>query len=236
MAKQFEDDRAQERYKMVDTQIVRRGVSDERVLRAMRAVPRERFVSEDMSEFAYADAPLPIDEAQTISQPFIVASMIEAAQVSANDNVLEVGAGSGYATAVLSLVARRVHAIERHDQLTRLARERLDLLGYCNVELRTGDGTGGWPQAAPFDAILISAAGPEVPAPVKAQLAVGGRLVMPIDVGNQGDVQHLVKVVRTSESDYDQKILRAVSFVPLIGKYGWPEDRQRSVSTTCAPW
>jgi protein-L-isoaspartate(D-aspartate) O-methyltransferase len=219
---------AAERNKMVDTQIAGRGILGERLLRAMRTVPRERFVNDSLSEFAYEDAPLPIEEAQTISQPFIVASMIDAAEVDEHDHVLEVGAGSGYAAAVLSLIAKSVHAIERHDRLTRLARERFDALGYGNVEVRTGDGTTGWPEAAPFDAILIAAAGPEVPAPLKAQLAVGGRLIMPLDSGGEDDVQRLVKIVRTSKSDYEHEVLATVSFVPLIGKHGWAEDASHS--------
>lgn len=230
MSALFGTDRERERDKMVDTQIARRGIRDERLLRAMRTVPRERFVSQGLSEFAYEDAPLPIEEGQTISQPFIVASMIEAAEVTENDKVLEVGMGSGYAAAVLSLIARQVHAIERHDNLTRLARERFEALGYRNIDLRTGDGTTGWAVAAPFDAILIAAAGPEVPAPIKAQLAIGGRLVMPVDAGSEGWGQRLVKVTRTSESDYEQEILGAVSFVPLIGKHGWSEEGRRAAT------
>ncbi len=230
MSALFGMDRERERDKMVDTQIARRGIRDERLLRAMRTVPRERFVSQGLSEFAYEDAPLPIEEGQTISQPFIVASMIEAAEVTENDKVLEVGMGSGYAAAVLSLIARQVHAIERHDNLTRLARERFEALGYRNIDLRTGDGTTGWAVAAPFDAILIAAAGPEVPAPIKAQLAIGGRLVMPVDAGSEGWGQRLVKVTRTSESDYEQEILGAVSFVPLIGKHGWSEEGRQAAT------
>jgi protein-L-isoaspartate(D-aspartate) O-methyltransferase len=215
---------------MVDAQIAARGIRSEPVLRAFRAVPRERFVSEELSEFAYEDAALPIEQGQTISQPFVVASMIEAAEVSATDRVLEVGAGSGYAAAVLGLVGLSVHAIERHERLADLARTRIQALGLRNVDIRAGDGTTGWPEAAPFDVILVAAAGPEVPSPLKAQLAIGGRLVMPLDAGRDGDVQQLVKVVRTGEAGFDQQVLGAVSFVPLIGKHGWAEDGTRSAS------
>jgi protein-L-isoaspartate(D-aspartate) O-methyltransferase len=230
MAAPFKADRGAERNTMVDTQIASRGIRDERLLRAMRIVPRERFVSDTLAEFAYEDAPLPIGEEQTISQPFIVASMIEAVEITEHDKVLEVGAGSGYAAAVISLIAKSVHAVERHDRLTMLARERFDAIGYGNIEVHTGDGTMGWPDAAPFDAILIAAAGPEVPAPLKEQLAIGGRLIMPLDIGGKADVQRLVKVVRNGESTYDHEILGAVSFVPLIGKHGWAEDGQRAAT------
>src|SRR5687768_3313897 len=143
-----ETDRTRDRNRMVDAQIARRGIRSEPLLQAFRSVPRERFVGEGMSEFAYEDTALPIEEEQTISQPVVVAHMIDAAEVSANDRVLEIGAGSGYAAAVLSLMARSVHAIERHARLAGLARERMKSLGYGNVEIRTGDGTLGWPEAA----------------------------------------------------------------------------------------
>jgi protein-L-isoaspartate(D-aspartate) O-methyltransferase len=188
-----------ERDRMVEHQLVGRGILDERVLRAMRSVPRERFVDARLASFAYDDSPLPIEAGQTISQPFMVAWMIEAAEVGPGDHVLEVGAGSGYASAVLGQVARTVHAIERHELLTRSARERLDALGCANIHLRTGDGTLGWPEAGPFDAILVAAAGPEVPAPLKEQLRIGGRLLMPLDVGGHG-TQQLLKVVRRGQA------------------------------------
>ena len=217
-----------ERDRMVDTQLVRRGIRDERLLRAMRTVPRERFVARDLAEAAYDDVPLPIEAGQTISQPFMVAWMIEAAEVGARDRALEVGAGSGYSAAVLASVVASVHAIERHDLLTRLARERLDSLGYRNVHLCTGDGTLGWPEGAPFDAILVAAAGPEVPMPLKRQLGLGGRLVMPLDLGDRANTQQLLKLVRTGESDYDQQMLGGVAFVPLIGRHGWAADPERT--------
>jgi protein-L-isoaspartate(D-aspartate) O-methyltransferase len=216
-----------ERDAMVERQLVGRGIRDPHVLRAMRTVPRERFVDGRMAPFAYDDSPLPIEAGQTISQPFMVAWMIEGAGIAPGDHVLEVGAGSGYASAVLAEVAATVHAIERHEVLTRVARQRLDALGYVNIHLRTGDGTLGWPEAAPFDAILVAAAGPEVPPPLKQQLRVGGRLLMPLDIGGQG-AQRLLKVVRRAQDDYEQQALGSVAFVPLIGRHGWAEDDARA--------
>ncbi len=220
-------DYEQQRQRMVDTQIAARGIRDENVLRAMRSVPRERFVAAGMAEFAYEDSPLSIGEGQTISQPYIVAAMIEAAEIRPGDRVLEVGAGSGYAAAVISRIALEVYAIERHEALGLAARERLDALGYRNIEVRIGDGSKGWPDAAPFDAILVSAGGPQVPQALKDQLAIGGRLVIP--VGQDRD-QKLLKVTRTSETVFEDEDLGAVSFVPLIGEQGWAEDGSRSAS------
>lgn len=211
-------DHEQRRLRMVEAQIARRGVRDDRVLAAMREVPRERFVAPEMAEFAYNDSPISIGEGQTISQPYIVAAMIEAAEVRPGDRVLEVGAGSGYAAAVLARLAARVYAIERHEALGKSARNRLDALGYRNIEMRIGDGTKGWPDAAPFDAILVAAGGPEVPAALKEQLAIGGRLVMP--VGGQGG-QTLCKITRSNETEFTKDELGSVAFVPLIGEQDW---------------
>lgn len=219
---------SQKRERMVDRQIAARGVRDQNVLAAMRLVPREAFVEAGMEEFAYEDAPLPIAEKQTISQPYIVALMIEAAQVAPDARVLEVGAGSGYAAAVLSRIAARVYAIERHAALADVARERLARLGYSNVEVRTGDGTKGWPDAAPFDAIIVSAGGPAPPQALKEQLAIGGRLVIP--VGDEARRQTLTVVTRLSESEYDSDTLGSVMFVPLVGAQGWAEDGSRAAS------
>ena len=199
-------------------QIARRGVNDPHVLDAMRRVPREAFVEPGFEEFAYKDSPLPIGEGQTISQPYIVARMIEAADLRPGETVLDVGAGSGYAAAVASQIADRVYAIERHRSLTELARRRLHELGYDNIDLRTGDGTKGWPEAAPFDVILVAAGGPEVPRALKEQLAIGGRLVMP--VGPDEMSQTLRKLTRIGETDYETEDLGAVMFVPLIGESG----------------
>jgi protein-L-isoaspartate(D-aspartate) O-methyltransferase len=169
-------DRSVERQHMVACQLARRGVSDQRVLEAMRQVPRETFVSAGMEEFAYEDAPLPIAAGQTISQPYIVALMIEAAQIKPGDRVLDVGTGSGYAAAVLSRLACKVFSVERHRELTDSARGALNRLNYTNVEVRHGDGTLGWADASPFDAILVAAGGPEVPEALWRQLKIGGVL------------------------------------------------------------
>lgn len=208
-----------QRERMVDQQIARRGVRNRHVLDAMRRVPREQFVSEELREFAYEDSPLPIAAGQTISQPYIVALMMEAAELSPGDRVLEIGAGSGYAASVAGAVAARVYAIERHPELAQLAQGRLKRLGYTNVEVRTGDGSAGLPEAAPFDVILAAAGGPSVPEVLLEQLAPGGRLVMP--VGDTRRRQNLVKVTRTHEGDYERKDLGPVLFVPLIGEHGW---------------
>jgi protein-L-isoaspartate(D-aspartate) O-methyltransferase len=211
-------DLARLRDRMVDIHLARRGIRDERVLEAMRTVPRERFVREDLEEFAYDDSALPIEEQQTISQPYIVAAMIEAAEIEPDDRVLEVGAGSGYAAAVLGRIAAKVFAIERHPALVKLARERMAALGYDNVDIRVGDGTRGLEEEAPFGAILVAASGPEVPSALKHQLAIGGHLVIP--VGGR-DHQQLCKVTRISENRFEEDNLGAVMFVPLIGEQGW---------------
>ncbi|PTQ08539.1 protein-L-isoaspartate O-methyltransferase [Sphingomonas oleivorans] len=213
---------AARRSAMVKQQIARRGVRDERVLAAMGVVPRESFVPETLGEFAYEDSPLPIEAGQTISQPFIVAAMIEAATIGPGDTVLEVGSGSGYVAALLSRIAARIYAMERHAELTQIARDRLARLGYDNVRIRTGDGTDGWAEAAPFDAILVSAGSPIVPDPLREQLTIGGRLIIPV---GDPDIQKLIRITRTGEEAFEEEILGDVSFVPLIGAHGWPEDR-----------
>src|SRR3954453_5589173 len=212
-------DLARQRRQMTELQVAGRGITDPLVLEAMRRVPRERFGPENLEEFAYEDSPLPIEAGQTISQPYIVAAMIEAAEIQPGDRVLEIGAGSGYAAAVMSRIAERVYAIERHATLSRVAAERLKRLGYDNVEIRTGDGTRGWPEAAPFDAILVAAGGPAIPQTLKDQLDIGGRLIMP--VGESQLEQHLVKVTRRRANHFEEQDLGEVRFVPLIGEGGW---------------
>jgi protein-L-isoaspartate(D-aspartate) O-methyltransferase len=207
---------------MVDVQIARRGVRDKAVLKAMRSVPREAFVEPGSEEFAYEDRPLPIGEDQTISQPYIVARMIEAAEIKPGERVLEVGAGSGYAAALLSRVAEQVYAVERHRSLAEAARDRWRKLGYGNINLRVGDGTCGWPEAAPFDAILVSAGSPAVPHALMTQLVCGGRLVIPVDESAGG--QTLLKITRRGETNYVRESLEPVSFVPLVSEQGWPEN------------
>lgn len=211
-------DFARLRDRMVEMQLARRGIRDASVLAAMRRVPRERFVPAGLEKFAYRDSPLPIGEEQTISQPWIVAAMIEAAEVAPGDRALEVGAGSGYAAAVLGQIADRVFAIERRSALAALARARIAALGYDNVDIRVGDGTRGLEAEAPFDAILVSAGGPDVPQALKQQLAIGGHLVIPI--GPRGE-QVLCKLTRTGETRFEERNLGAVMFVPLIGEQGW---------------
>ncbi|HEU0098130.1 MAG TPA: protein-L-isoaspartate(D-aspartate) O-methyltransferase [Allosphingosinicella sp.] len=216
-------DFAAEREKMVRQQIAGRGIEGARLLDAFRAVPRELFVPDGVREFAYEDGPLPIEAGQTISQPYIVALMIEAAGISPGDKVLEIGAGSGYAAAVMSRVAGEVIAVERHPELAGLARGRMERLGYGNVRIVDGDGTGGLPGEAPFRAILCAASGSHVPEALSRQLAVGGILVMPL--GEPEAVQKLVKVTRRGEHEFDREDLGPVRFVPLIGAHGWTDPR-----------
>ncbi len=221
-------DLSRARDRMVDLHLARRGIRGRRVLDAMRSVPREVFVDPGFEEFAYEDAPLQIGEKQTISQPYIVAFMIEAAELQPGDRVLEVGAGSGYAAAVMSRIAARVFTVERFASLGKQAESRFRRLGYDNIELRIDDGTRGWPEAAPFDAILVAAGSPEVPRALKEQLAVGGRLVIP--VGEMETVQSLQRLRRTSEEEYETEDLASVRFVPLVGEQGWSENGQRAAS------
>lgn len=198
---------------MVERQIVRRGVTDQRLLAALRTVPRENFVPKDMRGSAYRDGPLPIGEGQTISQPYIVAVMIEAAAIGPCDRVLEVGAGSGYAAAVLSRMAARVLAVERHGILARKARRRIAALGYANCQVIEGDAMTGLSAHAPFDAILVAARSESVPGALKRQLTIGGRLVMPVGAE---DVQRLLCVTRTGPDEWTERDVMAVRFVPLL--------------------
>jgi protein-L-isoaspartate(D-aspartate) O-methyltransferase len=201
------------RDRMVQHTIADRGVRDPAVLEAMRSVPRERFVSEVQSRHAYEDHPLPIGCGQTISQPFIVALMAEAASIRPGARVLEVGTGSGYGAAVLARLAGHVVTIERHDELAHRAASVLGELGFDNVEVVTGDGTLGWPDGAPYDAIVVTAAAQEVPPALLEQLADDGRLVIP--VGRWGRSQELVCLHRRGE-DIDEVDLGGVAFVPLV--------------------
>lgn len=206
---------AEDRNRMVIDQIARRGVTDARVLDAMRRVAREAFVPEGLRGEAYADGPLPIGEGQTISQPYIVAVMAEALALRGDETVLEVGTGSGYAAAVLAHLAREIHTIERIASLAQRARSTLASLGYYRVHVIEGDGTLGWPQAAPYDAIVVTAAGPRVPDALLAQLKPGGRIVMP--VGPVSSEQKLVRLTRSASDGYEVEDLGPVRFVPLIG-------------------
>jgi len=212
-------DFTREREAMVERQLKRRGITEPAILDAFLAVPREEFVAEQHAHLAYGDHPLPIEAEQTISQPYIVALMIQAAAVGPDDVVLEIGAGSGYAAAVISRIADRVIAIERQHRLVEIASERVRRLGYDNVEIVEGDGTRGCAEKAPFNAILAAASGSHVPEPLLSQLASGGRLVMPL--GNPGGIQELVKVTKDEDGLLRQESLGGVRFVPLIGEEGW---------------
>ncbi len=207
------------RDRMVETQLVTRGIHDPRVLDAMRKVPRHLFVDEALAGQAYADHPLPIGEKQTISQPYIVALMTEALGLEGREKVLELGTGSGYQTAVLAELADRVFTIERIPSLLHRARDVLNSLGYRNVVYKVGDGTLGWPDEAPFDAMLVSAGAPRVPQPLVDQLSMGGRLVLPV-----GDrlSQELVLVERVPEG-IRKSWLGGCRFVDLVGRWGWEE-------------
>jgi len=206
------DDYARARGEMVERQIVARGVRDAQTLAAMRAVPRHLFVPPNLVRQAYDDHPLAIGHGQTISQPYIVAFMTEALGLEGGEKVLEIGTGSGYQAAVLSRIARRVFTIEIVAPLAREAGERLRELGYENVEVRAGDGYRGWPEAAPFDAIMVTAAAPRVPEPLREQLRDGGRLVLPVG----DDWQELVVITRRGDSFEEKKVL-PVRFVPMTG-------------------
>jgi len=203
---------------MVETQLIPRGIKDKRVVDAMLTIPRHLFVPEEaLWSQAYSDFPLPIGEKQTISQPFIVALMTEILELKETEKVLEIGTGSGYQTAVLSMLADKVYSIERISSLATRARKVLDSINCSNVVIKIGDGTLGWPDEAPFDAILTTAAAPDIPACYVEQLKIGGRLVIPV-----GDeyVQTLVKVIKTDKGVIRQD-MGGCRFVKLIGRYGW---------------
>lgn len=220
-------DFAYARHRMVEAHIARRGVRDERVLAALRRVARESFVDEGFEEFAYEDSPLPIGSGQTISQPFVVARMAEAAEIEPSDRVLEIGTGSGYAAAVLAELASEVFTMERHGDLARQAEKRLHRSGYSNVTVKVGDGTLGWPEKAPFDAIVVAAGGPSVPVTLQEQLDIGGRLVIPF--GELLGEQRLLRITRMSATKFEEEDLGGVMFVPLVGAEGWIEqDNGRS--------
>jgi protein-L-isoaspartate(D-aspartate) O-methyltransferase len=218
------------RRNMVRYQIAARGVTDEKILDGMQRVPREAFLPDHLAEFAYEDTPLPIEAGQTISQPYIVALMIAAIEPGPQDRVLEIGTGSGYAAAVLSRVVGRVYTVERHEALAEQARRRLRALDYRNVEVLHGDGSLGWPEHAPYDGIIVTAGGPHVPRQLRDQLAVGGRMVIPI--GPDPRLQHLVRVTRVTRDRFDEEDLGDVRFVPLVGADAWEDPR---VITAAAP-
>jgi protein-L-isoaspartate(D-aspartate) O-methyltransferase len=214
-------DYAAEREAMIRRQIEDRGIHDPKILEAFRSVPREEFLSRDYADLAYGDHPLPIEAGQTISQPYIVALMIQAAQIRPGDRVLEVGAGSGYAAAVMSRIAGEVIAIERQSELVKVAAERMRRLGFDNVRIVEADGTRGWAPEAPYDAIVAAASGSHVPKSWVEQLADGGRIVMP--VGEPNWIQKLVKVTKGPAGQLITEDLGGVRFVPLIGEEGWSD-------------
>jgi protein-L-isoaspartate(D-aspartate) O-methyltransferase len=207
----------EERLQMVEDQIRRRGISDPRVLEAFQKVPRHEFVPQHLRADAYRDCPLPIGEDQTISQPYMVASMTLHSAVMPGDRVLEIGTGSGYQAAILAELGGEVFSIERREPLLLSAREVLTRLGYTNVRCRVGDGTLGWKSEAPFFAILVTAGAPRLPEPLIAQLAVGGRLVIPVEEG----FSQVLYIVRRTVSGISKEKGDRCTFVPLVGKYGW---------------
>jgi len=201
------------RERMVASQIEGRGIRDFRVLRAMRKVPRHAFVPNELRPYAYADEPLPIGQGQTISQPYIVAYMTEVLELAGGEKVLEVGTGSGYQTAVLAEVAAEVWTVEIYEALSIGARARLEALGYENIRYRVGDGSRGWPEAGPFDAIMVTAAPGAVPAALEAQLAVSGRMIIPVGVNSQELI-----LVQREKASFRRDSLIGVRFVPLISR------------------
>lgn len=209
------------RRRMVEHQISSRGIKEQRVIDAMLEVPRHLFVESGLQDQAYSDFPLPIGHKQTISQPFIVAFMTEALQLTGGERVLEIGTGSGYQAAILSKIARYVYTVERIADLARVARRALDSSGAYNVHIRVNDGTCGWEDQAPFDAIITTAGAPSVPETLKQQLEIGGRLVIPVGTIGQ---QILSCITRISENAFDEKQLLDCRFVPLIGKHGWQSE------------
>jgi protein-L-isoaspartate(D-aspartate) O-methyltransferase len=214
------------RARMVEAHLARRGIKDPRVLDAFLTVCREEFVPKELAPRAYDDVALPIGQQQTISQPYIVALTMAELALRGGERVLEVGTGSGYAAALLSRVAKEVCTIERIPSLADAAKDRLDRLGFANVSVVCGDGSLGWSQGAPYDAIAVAAGGPKAPPALLSQLTLGGRLVMP--VGDDESFQVLVKITRQAETEYRQDALVDVRFVPLVGEQGWAENPHRA--------
>jgi protein-L-isoaspartate(D-aspartate) O-methyltransferase len=208
------------RLKMVEEQIISRGIKDPELIAAMKKIPRHLFVEEALQSQAYSDYPLPIGEKQTISQPYMVAIMTEALQLTGKEKVLEIGAGSGYQAAILAEMSEKVFSIERIRSLAIKARKLLYDLGYLNIEIKFSDGTFGWMEESPFDAIIVTAGAPDIPQPLIDQLAIGGRLVIPV-----GDafVQDLIRIIKTEEG-IKKEDLGGCRFVKLIGRYGWESE------------
>lgn len=217
------DGRQREREWLAEVLAVQ-GIRDDRVLESIREVPRHRFVSSELDAYAYDDTPLSIGLGQTISQPLIVALMMEALQPRQEERVLEIGTGSGYAAAILSRLVQNVFTVERHAELANEARARFVALHYDNITVHIGDGTKGWLEKSPFNGIVVAAAGPKVPTSLKEQLAIGGRLVIPVGEGRQ---QKLMRIQRLSSEEFQEETLSYVRFVPLIGEEGWSENKDK---------
>ncbi|MFW6169747.1 MAG: protein-L-isoaspartate(D-aspartate) O-methyltransferase [Planctomycetota bacterium] len=237
MSNRDEERFTQERQRLAD-EIERQGIRDPAVMDAMRSVPREAFLPPRLHEFAYRNAPLPIGNEQTISQPFVVALMTAALELDSGDRVLEIGTGSGYAAAILGQIVQEVYTVERYRELAEKARACLEKEGYTNVHVLHGDGTEGWPEYAPYDAIIVAAGAPAAPPPLLDQLRVGGRLVIP--VGRHRNVQELLRIRKRGDGDYKEESLGGVRFVPLVGTSGWndnPMDPARTSphSSNCSP-
>ena len=215
MPRRFEEARAE----MVENQIRHRGIEDPRVLQALLKVPRHKFVPSHLREDAYRDCPLPIGSGQTISQPYMVATMTAAAAISSEDRVLEIGTGSGYQAAILAELALEVYSVERRKSLSCTARAVLEDLGYKNIYFKVGDGTLGWETHAPFSAILVTAGAPGIPEPLVDQLTIGGRLVIPIEDG----FAQVLHVIERTVSGIERRKGERCTFVPLVGQYGWKE-------------
>lgn len=224
-AQPADDEGATLRARMVERHLAARDIDDPRVLRAMKQVPREWFVDRALRRSAYEDHPLPIGFGQTISQPYVVALMTQALRLNGGERVLEVGTGSGYQAAVLGLLCREVYTIERVGPLAERSAKTLQERGFANVHVRAGDGTLGWPEHAPFDGIIVTAGGPSTPESLRQQLAIGGRLVIP--VGEDQDKQDLLRVTRLDDDRFEAENLGPVRFVPLIGQQGWRADDDR---------
>lgn len=214
-------DEASLRKKMVDEQLIPRGISDPRILEVFRAVPRDRFVPEKYRDSAYGDFPLPIGAGQTVSQPYIVAIMTQALGLSGKETVLEIGSGSGYQAAILSRLAKQVYTVERLAALAEQAKNTLAALAYSNIQLKVADGSAGWPEYAPYDGIIVTAASPEIPAPLVEQLKIGGRLIIPIG----GALHQILTLVCRGQQGIETTGICDCVFVPLVGQYGWEEGK-----------
>lgn len=209
----------EERHRMVEVQLRARGMESERVFKAMEKVPRHRFVSKELEHSAYGDHPLPIGEGQTISQPYMVALMTECMELEGNEKVLEIGTGSGYQAAILAQLGEEVYSIERVEKLSLKAKEILAVLGYTNVKLKVGDGTKGWEEYSPYQAVIVTAGSPDIPQSLFDQLSEGGRMVIPVG----GSFSQELMVVRKKKGKAETKKVCGCVFVPLIGEFGWKE-------------